>query len=187
MTVELCACARAMNPSRGGRTERCYCKPRLQFNTPSPWEPVHTRLCPVRHSSLARPVTQCSSAWQVTGLGGGTAHPVLLDCRKPFLTTPSKCHIAKALSRVRLSLFTLWTLYEWNTLLVCWIAADGARRLLHLRQLVRTRLAHAPVVAREAREAREAGPLQCGICSVSLGMVCDSRAARDAQCHHQAL
>jgi hypothetical protein len=41
------------------------------------------------------------------------------------------------------------TRYDWNTLLVCWIgAADGTRRLVHLRQQVRTRLAHAQVVAR---------------------------------------
>jgi hypothetical protein len=51
--------------------------------------------------------------------------PVLLDCRKPFppYKIKRRRHTAKALSvMVRLSLFTLWPLYEWNTLLVCWIA-----------------------------------------------------------------
>jgi hypothetical protein len=66
---------------------------------------------------------------------------VLPDCRKP--SHPTTCnHTAKALSiMVRLSVFTLWTLYEWNTLLVCWIAV---RQIGHSGLLICvSRFAHA--------------------------------------------
>jgi hypothetical protein len=65
------------------------------------------------------------------------------------------------------------TRYDWNTLLVCWIgAADGTRRLVHLRQQVRTRLAHALVTARhddvvlgrvEAHHAHRLLSSRCGV------------------------
>ena len=71
MTVELCACARAMDSSRGGRKTLLPTLKRLAPTLPVGWGAVHTGFIPVHDSSLGRSLVRL--AWPVTRLCGGVA------------------------------------------------------------------------------------------------------------------